>query len=135
MELAAQLPDTRITCVMDREADFFELFDAHREHPGVDLLIRASHNRHTDAGKLFDRLRTSTVQGQMQLAVNGKVRRPKRSKQKARPARMQRLDQLDLHYEQVEFVARPAGMETQEQAQTLGGCMCKRPSPLRGSSR
>ena len=105
IDLAAQLPDTRITCVMDREADFFELFDAHREHPGVDLLIRASHNRHTDAGKLFDRLRASTVQGQVQLAVKRQSARPKRSKQKARPARMQRLAQLDLHYEQVEFAA------------------------------
>ena len=26
-ELAAELPDTRQVCVMDREADFFELFD------------------------------------------------------------------------------------------------------------
>ena len=41
MALAAQLPHTRITCVMDREADFYELFEAHRTNACVDLLIRA----------------------------------------------------------------------------------------------
>ena len=68
--LAEKLPHSRITCVLDREADFFELFDAHREHAGVDLLIRASHNRRlSKTEKLFDRLRGSKVRGRMQLTV------------------------------------------------------------------
>ena len=82
--LAEQLPHSRITCVLDREADFFELFDAHREHAGVDLLIRASHNRRlSKTEKLFDRLRGSKVRGRMQLTVKRQSARPKRSKQKA----------------------------------------------------
>ena len=41
--------------VCDREADFFELFDEQRQHPRVDLLVRAKHNRAlaTQPGKLF----------------------------------------------------------------------------------
>ena len=106
MELAGQLPDTRITCVMDREADFFELFDEHRANPCVDLLIRAHHNRSTTTGKkLFDRLRASAVQGAMLVEVKQQSARPKRSKQKARPARRQRIARVELRYQQVTMPA------------------------------
>jgi len=102
--LAEQLPETRITCVMDREADFFELFDIHRENPCVDLLIRASYNRQTATGvKLFDRLRESDVRGTVQLTVKRQSARAKRSKRQARPGRKAREATLDLHYEQIEF--------------------------------
>ena len=104
--LAEQLPHSRITCVLDREADFFELFDAHREHAGVDLLIRASHNRRlSKTEKLFDRLRGSKVRGRMQLTVKRQSARPKRSKQKARAARSKRVAELELRYEDVQFPA------------------------------
>jgi hypothetical protein len=103
MALAEQLPDTRITCVMDREADFFELFDVHRANACVDLLIRANYNRVTEKGKLFDRLRTSELRGTVELEVKRQSARPKRSKQQARPAREKRIAQLNLRYEQVEF--------------------------------
>ena len=43
--LAPQIPDTQMGCVMDREADFFELFDEQRKKPRVELLVRAKHNR------------------------------------------------------------------------------------------
>ncbi len=106
MDLAAQLPDTRITCVMDREADFYELFDAHRANACVDLLIRANHNRSTTSGeKLFDRLRASKRQSTLRLEVKRQSARPKRSKQKARPARRRRVAQMALRYQQVEFAA------------------------------
>jgi hypothetical protein len=35
--LAKQLPDTRLICVQDREADFFEFFDEQRQADKVDL--------------------------------------------------------------------------------------------------
>jgi hypothetical protein len=45
---------TRLVSVMDREADFFELFDEQRRNPCVELLVRAKHNRSTTGeGKLF----------------------------------------------------------------------------------
>lgn len=108
MALAQQLPDTRISCVMDREADFFELFDVHRDNPCVDLLIRAQYNRRTTTGvKLFDRLRDSQVRGTLQLEVKRQSARAKRSKQKARSKRLKRVAQLDLHYERIEFAPPP----------------------------
>jgi len=104
MALAEQVPKTRITCVMDREADFFELFVAHRLNPCVDLLIRAAHNRVTGTGvKLFDCLRASPVRGEIELTVKRQSTRAKRSKQKARPARTHRVAQLELHYDAIEF--------------------------------
>lgn len=106
MELAEQLPETRITCVMDREADFFELFDHHRQNPCVDLLIRAKHNRQTSTQlKLFDRLRQSPVRGTVQLHLKRQSARPKRAKQQRRPGRAARVATLELHYEQIEFAA------------------------------
>jgi hypothetical protein len=104
--LAEQLPETRITCVMDSEADFFELFDSHRDNPSVDLLIRAKYNRQTSTQvRLFDRLRESPVRGTVQLRVTRQSARAKRSKQKARPRRAARMATLELHYERVEFLA------------------------------
>jgi len=43
--LAADMPQTRLIDVCDREADFFELFDEQRAAPGVELLVRAKYNR------------------------------------------------------------------------------------------
>src|SRR5271168_3442288 len=48
VKLATELPDTRQVCVMDREADFFELFDEQRTNNSVDLLVRAKHDRSTN---------------------------------------------------------------------------------------
>ena len=45
--LAKELANTRQVCVMDREADFFELF-ADPRHRRVDLLVRAKHDRCTN---------------------------------------------------------------------------------------
>ena len=52
LEVAAQMPQTRLINVCDREADFFELFEEQRRSPGVDLLVRANHNMPTHDGKV-----------------------------------------------------------------------------------
>ena len=45
-QAVAALPDTRVVCTMDREADFVELFVERREHvPQVELLVRAKVDR------------------------------------------------------------------------------------------
>lgn len=120
MAMAQQLPQTRITCVMDREADFAELFEAHRQNPCVELLVRAKHNRvlakapraqrpdpsakTPSAHKLFERLRSSPARGdKVQLTLTRQSARRKRSKQQARPARAGRVAELTLRYEPIEF--------------------------------
>jgi hypothetical protein len=87
--VAAQVPRTHLITVCDREADFFELFDEQRQHPQVDLLVRAKHNRHlaTEPAKLFDAMRNAPVRAEVRVHVPRQSARAKRSKQQARPAR------------------------------------------------
>ena len=103
-ELAVDLPDTRQVCVMDREADIFELFDEQRHARSVDLLVRAKHDRATnDELHLFASVRQSPVQNQLRINVPRQSSRPKKSKQKARTGREQRMAQVDLRYRRIVF--------------------------------
>jgi len=105
--VAAHMPHTKIVQVMDREADFFELFDAWRQGAcRTELLIRARHNRRmTDTGKLFDAVRNTPPQLRFQLHVSRHSARPKKSKQRARPKRAERSAQMTLRYQQVSLPA------------------------------
>jgi hypothetical protein len=105
--VAAQMPHTRIVQVMDREADFFELFDEWRQGAGrTHLLVRAKHNRRTSAdGKLFDEVRTTPPRLRFQLHVGRLSARPKKSGQKARPKRVERVAEMTLRYQQVALPA------------------------------
>ncbi len=60
--IAKQMPDTHIISVMDREADFFELFaEAAPTRHRVGLLVRAKYDRRLDGSmdRLFETLRES----------------------------------------------------------------------------
>lgn len=89
VELSKEMPQTRLVDVCDREADFFELFDEQRRNPGVDLLVRASHNRKIkqEPFKLFTAVRKTPVQGRVRVPIPKESARPKKSKQKVRKAR------------------------------------------------
>jgi len=104
-DIAAQMPQTRIFQVMDREADIFELFDAWRQGPQrTHLLVRANHNRRTmNELNLFDSVRATEPRLRYQLAINRQSARPKKSKQKARPARAERTAEMTLRYQRVEL--------------------------------
>jgi hypothetical protein len=106
VKLQQELPETRQVCVMDREADFFELFDEQRKTGKVDLLVRAKHDRTMlDETRLFDAVRQSPVQSPLQIVVPRQSARPKKSKQKARTAREQRTAEVALRF--VPIVLRP----------------------------
>ena len=93
VELSKEMPQTQLVDVCDREADFFELFDEQRKNPGVDLLVRASHNRNIkqEPFKLFTAVRETPVQGWVRVPIPKESARPKKSKQKVRKARPARL--------------------------------------------
>jgi hypothetical protein len=93
LRAAAQCPGTQVVAVCDREADFFELFDEQRQHPRVELLVRAKHHRAlvTEPAKLFDAVRRAPILADVRLHVPRQRARPKRSKQQARPARPGRV--------------------------------------------
>jgi hypothetical protein len=105
-QAAAQMPQTRLISVMDREADFFELFDEQRRRDKVDLLVRAKHDRVTsDKLTLFAQVRTSPVKSRLAIAVPRQSARPKKSKQKARDGHPKRMAQVQLRYREVELPA------------------------------
>jgi len=104
MEVAKEMPHTRLVSVMDREADFFELFDEQRRNSTVELLVRAKHNRSTtEEGKLFDAVKQTEVRARINIHVDRQSARPKRSKQKARPGRHARTAETSLRFKQVEL--------------------------------
>jgi hypothetical protein len=101
------MPSVHQVGVLDREADFYEIFCEPR-HSQVDLLVRAKHNRRMNEGdKLFDTLRQSAVRGTLTLQIPRQSERPKLSKQKARPHRPERTAQVALRYQQIELRPPP----------------------------
>jgi len=104
--VAAEMPHTKLVQVMDREADFFELFDDWRQGAcRTHLVVRAKCNRRTQGGsKLFDRIRAAEPRLWFQVHVDRQSARPKKSKQKARPKRPARVADVVLRYETVELM-------------------------------
>jgi len=105
VELAKQLPDTHQICVMDREADFFELFDEQRKTDKVDLLVRSKHDRTIDdeGGHLFESVRNATPCGEIVIQVPRQSTRTKKSKQQAKPGHVQRSATVALRYQEIEL--------------------------------
>ena len=104
-ELKALMPHTSIINVMDREGDFFEMFDDQRcNSASVDLLVRAKHDRSTTGEyKLFETARQSPVQAQIEIKVPRQSARSKKSKQKARAKRPARTAQVSVRSTQIEL--------------------------------
>ena len=91
---------TRVVSVMDREADFFELFDEQRRMGRVEVLVRARHNRVLEEGapKLFAALRGAPPRGHVEFEVERLTERLKSSRKKARPARSKRLARAEIRF-------------------------------------
>lgn len=106
-DVAAQMPQTRIVQVMDREADFFELFDAWRlGSKRTHLLVRANHNRGTtNELNLFDGVRATEPKLQYQLRLSRQSARAKKSGQKAKPGRKSRIAEVTVRYQRIELCA------------------------------
>jgi len=109
--------------VMDREADFFELFDHWKNHPGEDeLVIRAKHNRKVKRGKrrrgakarnseegqdqelqegIFEAVARQPLGGTVEVDIPRKSARSKKGRQAARPKRAKRRAVLSLRWMKV----------------------------------
>jgi hypothetical protein len=79
-DLAAQVPDTGLVYVADREGDLRALMDAaSRRGTPADWLVRAKHNRNTVAGdKLWDRLPRGEPLGEIEFTLPAAPDRPTR---------------------------------------------------------
>lgn len=104
--LKKSMPHTAIISVMDREGDFFELFDDRRiNSPDIDLIVRAKHDRATTGGRrLFETARGAPVMARIEINIPGQSSRSKKSKQKARPKRPARTAKVTVRSTQVELV-------------------------------
>ena len=108
MDVAAEMPQTRLLNVCDREADFFELFDEQRRNPRsatVDLLVRAQHNRciTDEPFKLFEAIRQAPLQTRVQVHVPSRSARPKLGKRNARAKRPSRQADLEVRYQRIQL--------------------------------
>jgi hypothetical protein len=101
--LAAELSSTPQVCVMDREADFYELF-CERRHRQVQLLVRAKHDRLTNGDyRLFETVRRTEARATLSMVIPRQSARPKLSKKKARSHRAKRTAKVALRYQEVEL--------------------------------
>ena len=111
-QAAEQLSQTRVVCVMDREADFLDLFVEHRAAaPQIDLLIRAKADRvlgrektpdgQTVSRRLFDTVRNAPARGAAKVEVQRLSARVKASKQARKDRREARVADVTLRYQQV----------------------------------
>lgn len=117
---AAEMPQVDLVSVMDREADFFELFDEWRSakaqstDPTVDLLVRARHDRLTGARKiwhgprlLFDQVRSAAPSGEVEIYIGRQSARTKGRPQNIRPKRNERTAKCMLRYRHVHLRPPP----------------------------
>ena len=112
-EAACALPrKTRVLSVMDREADFFALFDAQRRNPRVDVLVRAKHDRRLGEGlpKLFATLRNAPAGGHVEMDIARVSARPKASRKPPRPARSARVARAEVHYRELTLPSTIEGL-------------------------
>ena len=111
-QAAERLPETRVVCAMDREADFLDLFVERRAHaPQVDLLVRAKADRvlgkektpdgQTVSRRLFDTVRNAPPGGAAKVEVQRLSARVKASKQARKDRRAARVADVTLRYQQV----------------------------------
>jgi len=106
-EIAGQMPQTRVLQVMDREADFFELFDTWRRGTQrTHLIVRANHNRGTtNELNLFEGVRATEPKLDYELHLSRQSARAKKSGQQAKLGRKERVAQVTLRYQRVELCA------------------------------
>ena len=104
---------TRVISVMDREADFFQLFDEQRRLGRVELLVRAKHDRRlqTKGPKLFEKMAKGAPDGEVEVEIAGLTERPKARGKKARLARTKRLAICEIRYRQLLLPSTLAGAE------------------------
>jgi len=119
MKIQSHMPDTTLINVMDREGDFFEMFDDHRINSSdVELLVRAQHNRKTvENDKLFDAVKKSPVKAEAEIEISRQSARKKKGKQKARDKRDARFAKVFIRFTQVKL--KPPNLQKEKEALEL----------------
>ena len=101
---AEYAPETEVIGVGDRESDIFELFDyRRRKASGVQLLVRAKHNRCLEehSSKLFDHLHDLPVMAQARIEVPRQREKKSKPSKPGRVALPARTAHVDLKWDKV----------------------------------
>jgi hypothetical protein len=111
--LAETMPNTRVLHVLDREADFYDLFAEQQRTPRVELVVRAKHDRRLpeQQGRLFEAVRALEPCGHVELEVTRLSARAKCSKRQAHIGRQARTATLALRYTRVDIARDPKGRQ------------------------
>ncbi len=121
---------------MDREADFYELFDEQRRSRGVELLVRASMTARPRGDHLFDAVRHSPFKARFASMCRGKAHARRRASRRRARAR-QRIAQVTCAIAKLSSALRRTTQG--RKPSSCGWCMFwKRhrrpmPNPLSGS--
>jgi hypothetical protein len=113
---AEYLPETELIATGDRESDMFELFDyRRRKAPGVQLLVRAKHNRCLEehSRKLFDHLDALPAMGQARIEVPRQREKKSKPSKPGRIALPARTAHVDLKWDKV-TLSPPATPQTRD---------------------
>jgi len=136
MDGSKYVPRTRIINIMDRGADFFELFHEWRKNPCVDLLVRAKHDRRTDGlESLFSKVRSSPVCARVRLQVCRLSARPRRGKHGPSPPRPARIAEIEVRYRRVELLPPTWGTSSKHAPVKLWMIHAFEPNPPKGQER
>lgn len=108
------LQQTHVIHLMDREADFFELFHHWRESGHGDLIVRAKHNRQGPEGvKLFDAVARLAPMATIEVDVPRKSARAKKGRCAAQPPRPKRRATLTLRWMETKMLPPAHGLSHQ----------------------
>jgi hypothetical protein len=125
-----ELAGTQVVHVMDREADFFDLFDRWRNCPAKDqLVVRAKHNRKLllPAGeaseaqeqdqkqeqKIFEAVANQPLGGTVEVTIPRKSARAKKGSNAAAPKRAKRQAVLSLRWMKIAIAPPAYGLNSQ----------------------
>jgi hypothetical protein len=103
-QAAEYVPETEVIGVGDRESDLFELFDyRRRKASGVQLLVRAKHNRCLEehSSKLFDHLDDLPVMAEARIEVPRQREKKSKPSKPARVALPARTAHVDVKWDKV----------------------------------
>ena len=129
---ADKIPRTiRVISVMDREGDSFALYDAHRRHKRVDVLVRARADRILHkGGRLFATLAAGPAAGQVQIEIKKVTARPKSQGTPVRAGRRYRIARAEVRFRRVTLPA--TGVAPEAAPVSLYGVHIRESAPPKG---
>jgi len=136
--IAAQIPETRVVSVADREGDMFELFDRRRGDQGqkTHLLVRARWDRSLENSdlKLFEESATAPLAERYSLPVPRQRERAAMSSNAAPPNSPARNTEVEIRFKEVSLSPRQTRELRHKQPLKLWAVYLVEPHPPKGAT-